>query len=112
MVFIESSNLMMRKNRKSLFERLKDSLEEAEKFAAGELTLKTFTVPDPPPTYTPERIARVRKSLHMSQGVFAHVLNVSTKTVQGWEQGLRRPTQAAQRLLEVLEKKPEVIATL
>ncbi len=103
---------MAGKNRKSLFERLRDSLEEAEKFTAGELTLKTFTVPDPPPAYTPERIARIRKSLHMSQGVFAHVLNVSTKTVQGWEQGLRRPTQAAQRLLEVLEKRPEIIATL
>ncbi len=103
---------MARKNRKSLFHRLTKSLEEAEKFASGELTLKTFTVPDPPPTYTPERIIRVRKSLHMSQGVFAHVLNVSTKTVQSWEQGLREPTQAAQRLLEVVEKKPEILATL
>lgn len=103
---------MARKSKKSLFERLKDSLEEAEKFAAGELTLKTFAVPDPPPAYTPERIARIRKSLHMSQGVFAHVLNVSTKTVQGWEQGLRHPAQSAQRLLEVLEKRPEIIATL
>jgi putative transcriptional regulator len=103
---------MPRKKRKSLFDRLRSSLEEAEKFAAGELTLKTFTVPSPPPSYTPERISRIRKSLHMSQGVFAHVLNVSTKTVQSWEQGLREPTQAAQRLLEVLEKKPEIIATL
>ena len=65
-----------------MFDRLKSSLEEAEKFAAGELTLKTFTVPSRPPNYTPERISRIRKSLHMSQGVFAHVLNVSTKTVQ------------------------------
>lgn len=95
-----------------MFERLKGSLEEAEKFTAGELTLRTFTVPEPPPAYTPARIARIRRSLRMSQGVFAHVLNVSTKTVQGWEQGLRQPAQAAQRLLEVLEKRPEIIATL
>jgi putative transcriptional regulator len=88
-------------------------VEEAEKFAAGELTLRTFTVPSPPPTYTPQRISRIRKSLRMSQGVFGHVLNVlSTKTVQSWEQGQRKPTQAAQRLLEVLEKKPEIIASL
>jgi putative transcriptional regulator len=103
---------MARKRTKSLFERLKVSLEQTEKFAAGELTLKTFTVPEPPPTYTPERVARIRKSLRMSQGVFAHVLNVSTKTVQSWEQGLREPTQAAQRFLEVLEKEPEIIASL
>ena len=105
-------DLMSKKTRPSLFERLKGSLEEAEKFAAGKLTLKTFTVPSPPPSYTSQRIMRIRKSLHMSQGVFAHVLNVSTKTVQSWEQGLREPTQAAQRLLEVLEKKPEIIAAL
>ena len=103
---------MPKKRRKSLFERLKSSLEDAEKFAAEELTLKTFAVPAPPPTYTPERIKRIRKSLRMSQGVFAHVLNVSTKTVQSWEQGLREPTQAGQRLLDVLEKKPDIVATL
>ena len=103
---------MPRKKRDSLFARLKSSLEEAEKFAEGELTLKTFTVPSPPPIYTTARISRIRKSLHMSQGVFAHVLNVSTKTVQSWVQGLRESTQAAQRLLEVLEKKPEIMANL
>jgi len=99
----------MATGRKPLFERLKGSLDEAEQYAAGKLTLRTFTVPDPPPDYTPERIARMRKSLKMSQGVLARVLNVSTKTVQGWEQGLRQPTRAARRLLEVLEKNPEVL---
>ena len=103
---------MAKRTRKSLFERLKESLKEAKQFTAGELTLKTFTVPDPPPNYDAERIARIRKSLRMSQSVFARVLNTSTKTVQSWEQGLRQPTQAAQRLLEVLEKKPEIIANL
>ena len=103
---------MAEKVKKPLFDRLKESLKEAQQFAAGELTLRTFTVPHPPPNYNAERITRIRKSLHMSQSVFARVLNTSTKTVQSWEQGLRQPTQVAQRLLEVLEKKPEVIAEL
>jgi len=50
--------------------------------------------------------------LRMSQSVFARVLNVSPKTLQSWEQGIRKAAQAAQRLLEVLEKKPEIIASL
>jgi DNA-binding XRE family transcriptional regulator len=29
----------------------------------------------------------IRKRLNMTQSVFAATLNVSTKTVQGWEQG-------------------------
>ena len=95
---------MPRKTKKSLFARLKASLQEAREFTAGELTLKTFSVPDPPPSYTPQKIIGIRRSLRMSQSVFARVLNTSTKTVQSWEQGLRQPTQAAQRLLEVLEK--------
>jgi len=103
---------MAKKRRKLLFARLKGSLEEARQFTAGNLTLKTFMVPDPPPNYTAERISRIRKSLHMSQSVFARVLNTSTKTVQSWEQGLRQPTQAAQRLLEVLEKRPEIVLNL
>lgn len=103
---------MAKKARKSLFTRLKGSLEEARQFTAGEPTLKTFTVPDPPPNYTAQRISRIRKSLHMSQSVFARVLNTSTKTIQSWEQGVRQPTQAAQRLLEVLEKKPEIVMNL
>lgn len=48
----------------------------------------------------------------MSQAVFPRVLNISPKTVQSWEQGLRQPAQTALRLVEVLEKKPEIIATL
>lgn len=103
---------MAKKARMPLFSRLKGSLEEARQFTAGELTLKTFTVPDPPPNYTAGRISQIRKSLHMSQSVFARVLNTSTKTVQSWEQGLRQPTQAAQRLLEVLEKRPEIVMNL
>src|SRR3989338_1937975 len=103
---------MAKKARRPLFSRLKGSLEKARRFTAGKLTLKTFTVPEPPPNYTADRISRIRKSLHMSQSVIARVLNTSTKTVQSWEQGLRQPTQAAQRLLEVLEKQPEIIAAL
>jgi len=48
----------------------------------------------------------------MSQAVFPRVLNISPKTVQSWEQGLRQPTQAALRLLEVKEQQPEIIANL
>jgi len=103
---------MAKKVRRSLFNRLKESLEEARQFTTGELTLKTFTAPDPPPNYSAVRISRIRRSLHMSQAVFARVLNISPKTVQSWEQGLRQPTQSALRLLELLEKKPEIIVTL
>jgi putative transcriptional regulator len=42
----------------------------------------------------------------MSQAVFARMLNVSTKTVQSWEQGVRKPSQAALRLIQVFRQDP------
>jgi predicted transcriptional regulator len=48
----------------------------------------------------------------MSQGVFAKMLNVSAKTVQSWEQGERRPSQAALRLLQVIGAQPAIVCEI
>ena len=45
----------------------------------------------------------------MSQAVFARVLNVSTKTVQSWEQGERKPSHAALRMLQVFRENPTFV---
>jgi putative transcriptional regulator len=42
----------------------------------------------------------------MSQAMFARLLNVSPKTVQSWEHGTRKPSQAALRLIQVFEQNP------
>jgi putative transcriptional regulator len=55
---------------------------------------------------------KLRKDLNCSQSVFARVLNISPKTIQAWEQGIRRPSDAALRLLEVVEKYPSVLFRL
>jgi len=38
----------------------------------------------------------------MSQADFARLLAVSTQTVQSWEQGLRKPSRCASRLLQFI----------
>jgi putative transcriptional regulator len=92
------------KGRKPLFERLKTGMEEAIRHARGEIALKTtiIEIPDPPPEIQPEDLKKLRIDNRMSQDVFARVLNVSTRSVQSWEDGTRRPTQAALRLIQVL----------
>lgn len=42
----------------------------------------------------------------MSQDLFARVLNMSTKTIQSWEDGTRKPSQAALRLIQVFLQNP------
>jgi DNA-binding transcriptional regulator YiaG len=84
--------------------------------------LHDANIPVPPPTITarqvsttpPERIPadrirEIRRSLDMSQRVFADVLNVSLATVRSWEQGVRTPDGASMRLLSIAERHPETI---
>jgi putative transcriptional regulator len=95
-------------DRKPLFDRLKLGLEEAIRHAKGEITLKTTTLemPDRAPDLGAEELTKLRLRSGMSQAVFAQLLNVSTKTIQSWEQGQRKPSQAALRLIQVFRHDP------
>lgn len=44
-----------------------------------------------------------------SQAKFAAALGVSKRTLEQWEQGRRKPSGAAKRLLEIAERHPEVL---
>src|SRR5271157_786273 len=89
-------------------DQIRKGLEESVRHAKGETTLKTTTleVPDRPPELGAEDITRIRLNNQMSQAVFAQLLNVSPKTVQSWEHGTRKPSQAALRLIQVFERNP------
>lgn len=87
-------------------EKTKRGLAEILAYQQGKITLhtETFEVPEPPKTYKAPDIKRIRARGKYSQGIFAKVLNVSTKTVQSWESGERIPSHAALRLLEIVDK--------
>ena len=95
--------------RKPFFERLKAGLEEGIAHARGELTLKSVEVPAPPPEIDAKTLIALREEAAMSQGVFAKVLDVSAKTVQSWEQGVRVPSMAARRLIHIFTEQPAVV---
>lgn len=100
---------MAAKERKPLFERLKQGLEEGVAYAQGELTLRTVEMPEKPPEIDAKTIAALRDRAAMSQTVFARMLNVSPKTLQSWEQGIRKPSDASQRLIQIFSEHPAVI---
>ena len=58
-----------------------------------------------PKHYTQNDVVRIRKSLQVSQGVFAYLLNASESTVKKWELGAKVPGGANCRLLQIIEKK-------
>jgi len=48
----------------------------------------------------------IRKRTSLSQSEFAHLIGVSVKTIQNWEQDRRRPTGPAAALLSIIEHDP------
>lgn len=63
---------------------------------------RRFTVEVPP-------IVATRQKIGVSQARFAELLGVSVRTLQEWEQGRRKPSGAAQSLLILADRKPDVL---
>ena len=99
--------------RPSLFDRLQKGLEEGIRHERGEQALRVtqMTIPAPPRLYSAEDVRRIRVRLELSQTGFARLLQVSSKTIQSWEQGTRRPQPSSARLLQFIEN-PDLLATL
>lgn len=55
------------------------------------------------------RLLAVRKTMGLSQRVFAKLVGVSVKTLQNWEQRRRQPSGPAAVLLTVLVVDPEAV---
>jgi putative transcriptional regulator len=51
----------------------------------------------------------MRRTMGISQGVFAKLVGVSVKTLQNWEQGRRQPSGPAAVLLTVLVMDPNAV---
>ncbi len=54
-------------------------------------------------------IAGIRQKLNVSQPVFAALLNVPLATARSWEQGKRKPSGAALRLLDLARQRPQIL---
>ena len=58
----------------------------------------------------PNQVAAARMKTGLSQAQFAKALHISARTLQEWEQGRRQPSGAAQTLIQIAFRHPEVIA--
>lgn len=54
-------------------------------------------------------VASVRERTGLSQSRFAHLLGVSVRTLQEWEQGRRAPSGAARTLLLIAQRNPRAL---
>jgi putative transcriptional regulator len=89
-----------------------ESVHETAKglYAGGAIDKVTMSQYDllclkPAETYDSERIKTLRERLNLSQAVLAAALNISLSTVRQWEQGVKKPSGAAQKLMTLLDHK-------
>ena len=54
-------------------------------------------------------VAQARQGTGLSQSQFAEALHISKRTLQEWEQGRRLPSGAAQALIQIAKRHPEVV---
>jgi len=75
--------------------------------AMDEITMRKIESLCLPPKrpFRPEDIRRIRTSNHVSQAAFAAILGIGKTTVQQWEQGQKKPSGPAQRLLDLIDRK-------
>lgn len=57
----------------------------------------------------PNEIVEARMKCGLSQTQFAQALRISARTLQQWEQGRRHPSGAAETLLKIVSRHPEVL---
>ena len=57
----------------------------------------------------PNDIVQARIKCGLSQAQFAAALHISARTLQQWEQGRRHPSGAAETLLKIVSRHPEVL---
>lgn len=92
--------------------RILDEMQETSEglFAAGAITKRQLT--DLEKHYKldleelkPKQIKSLREKAHLSQSVFAAVLNTSVSTVQKWEIGDKKPSGTSLKLLHIVNNK-------
>lgn len=83
-----------------------DHLEGKKKLT---MRVTSLLLPAPVKGIKPKDIAGIRQKLNVSQPVFAALLNVPLTTARSWEQGRRKPSGAALRLLDMARQRPKIL---
>jgi putative transcriptional regulator len=101
---------MPKKIKVNIFDDMREALRDAAAYESGEaVNLRVTPIPPRPKPVSPKEIRKIRQTLQASQTLFATYLNVSPNAVRSWEQGTRRPRQAALKLLVIARKNPKAL---
>ena len=61
-----------------------------------------------PLSYSPDNVKKTRKTLGLSQALFAKFIGASRSAVQAWERGDREPSPIACRFMDEITSNPQL----
>ena len=95
------------KKHSKIFNMVEEELRGLNQIKDVSLSIRKFNkIKYPEPRhYNAKDVIRIRRKLHVSQAVLAHLLNASESAVRKWEIGVKAPGGANCRLLQILENK-------
>jgi putative transcriptional regulator len=88
--------------KREMFEELLGSMREAGAILRGQKKPSRRAVIDA------SGVRNIRERTKLSQSEFAHLIGVSVKTLQNWEQDRRHPTGPAAALLKIIAHEPRL----
>ena len=92
---------------KKLIASMRQMAEGLERPEKRQLTIRQVHLPPDPRQYIAADVRATRARLNVSQTVFARLMGVSAVLSQSWEQGSRKPSKLACRLLDEINENPD-----
>ena len=94
--------------RKSIAESITSTVSDLHKSGlVDEITMKNIhnlCLPEIK-EYSAKEIVDIREKYRLSQAALASIFNLNVSTVQKWEQGSKKPSNASQKLLDIIDCK-------
>jgi putative transcriptional regulator len=99
--------------KRDLFDELMEGFDALAEQRTGKRTLRTHTVKlKPAPKISPRELAKLRKDMNLSRGLFAGYLRTNVRTLENWEQGRAKPNAQAALLIRMVQRYPDTVRRL
>ena len=99
--------------KRNLFAELMEGFDALVDDREGKRTLRTHAVTyKPAPKISPRELAKLRKAMNLSRGLFANYLRTNARTLENWEQGRAKPNAQAALLIRLVQQYPDTIGRL
>jgi putative transcriptional regulator len=101
------------RKKRDLFAEIVEGFDALADYREGKRTLRTHVVKTKPaPKITARELAKLRKDMKLSRGLFAGYLRTNVRTLENWEQGRAKPNAQAALLIRLVQRYPDTMRRL